>query len=102
MQYLALSEIDSENISEVLNNILSKRNTRLLTTVVQIVYLCPPSMQCGFFIEKSINCTSLNSILDPPPTWVYPTEPDKVLPCVEGNHYNPMSGTHSNTATLHC
>ena len=25
MQYLALSEIDSENISEVLNNILSKR-----------------------------------------------------------------------------
>ena len=79
-----------------------KENTRLLTTVVQIVYLYPPSMQCGFFIEKSINFTSLNSILDPPPTWMYPTEPDKVLPCVEGNHYNPMSGTHSNTATLHC
>ena len=35
--------------------------------------------------------TSLNSILDPLPTWMYPTEPDTVQPCVEGNHYNPMS-----------
>ena len=68
MQYLTLYEIDSENISEVLNNILSERKHQ--TTH----YCCsdrrsrsPPSMQCGFFTEKSINFTSLNSILDPPP-----------------------------------
>ena len=96
MQYLALSEIDSENISEVLNNILSKRKHQ--TTH----YCCSDRLSLPSIYEKSINFTSLNSILDPPPTWMYPTEPDKVLPCVEGNYYNPMSGTHSNTATLHC